>query len=68
MTFRIPSRTRYFQSPNFIEKSLTYHYNAEEVSWNTYQNELKAVGVLVKARNFLVFQGDVEAIASKTPE
>lgn len=46
----------------------SYHYNAEEVSWDTYQNELKSIGVLVKARNFLVFQGDVEAIASKKPE
>lgn len=28
---------------------------------------LKKLGVLVKARNFLIFQGDVESIASKTP-
>jgi structural maintenance of chromosome 1 len=29
---------------------------------------LKEIGILVKARNFLVFQGDVESIASKSPD
>ena len=28
---------------------------------------LQKIGVLVKARNFLVFQGDVESVASKSP-
>ena len=31
-----------------------------------YEETLKGIGVLVKARNFLVFQGDVESLASKS--
>lgn len=31
-------------------------------------SHLTIVGVLVKARNFLVFQGDVESVASKSPQ
>ncbi|RZC84900.1 hypothetical protein C5167_047678 [Papaver somniferum] len=34
----------------------------------TYNYKLKSLGILVKARNFLVFQGDVESIASKNPK
>lgn len=39
-----------------------------EVRWSQYEDELGRIGVLVKARNFLVFQGDVEMIASKSNE
>lgn len=39
-----------------------------KVTWETYEKRLREIGVLVKARNFLVFQGDVESIASKSPK
>ncbi|CAI5727320.1 unnamed protein product [Peronospora destructor] len=45
----------------------SYRMNGHDVSSESYQNQLKEIGVLVKARNFLVFQGDVESIASKSP-
>jgi len=32
-----------------------------------YNDRLKDFGILVKARNFLVFQGDIESVASKSP-
>jgi structural maintenance of chromosome 1 len=32
-----------------------------------YEEHLGQIGVLVKARNFLVFQGDVESLARKSP-
>ncbi|EPS63234.1 condensin complex components subunit, partial [Genlisea aurea] len=38
------------------------------VSWDEYNGKLKSIGILVKVRNFLVFQGDVESIASKNPK
>ncbi|GJN31482.1 hypothetical protein PR202_gb19887 [Eleusine coracana subsp. coracana] len=38
------------------------------VSWEEYDARLRSLGILVKARNFLVFQGDVESIASKNPK
>jgi structural maintenance of chromosome 1 len=46
----------------------SYRIDEEEVSAEAYQKQLKEIGILVKARNFLVFQGDVESIASKRPE
>ncbi|GLD96616.1 hypothetical protein PINS_up005299 [Pythium insidiosum] len=46
----------------------SYRIDESDVSFDDYQNKLKDIGILVKARNFLVFQGDVESIASKSPE
>ncbi|KAG6584759.1 putative structural maintenance of chromosomes protein [Phytophthora cinnamomi] len=45
----------------------SYRVDARDVSADAYQAQLKQIGVLVKARNFLVFQGDVESVASKSP-
>ncbi|KAL3531229.1 hypothetical protein ACH5RR_010551 [Cinchona calisaya] len=45
-----------------------YRVNGELVNWNDYDKRLRDFGILVKARNFLVFQGDVESIASKNPK
>lgn len=38
------------------------------VSLATYNQRLADIGVLVKSRNFLVFQNEVEGIASKSPK
>lgn len=45
-----------------------YWLDTKEVTREKYEGALKDIGVLVKARNFLVFQGDVESLASKTQE
>jgi structural maintenance of chromosome 1 len=45
----------------------SYHVNNVVVSHAEYEQALADIGVLVKARNFLVFQGDVEALARKSP-
>ena len=45
----------------------SYRLNGREVSWEVYDKQLREIGVLVRARNFLVFQGDVESIAAKNP-
>ncbi|KAI9914960.1 hypothetical protein PsorP6_007000 [Peronosclerospora sorghi] len=45
----------------------SYRIDGQDVTSESYQQQLKQVGILVKARNFLVFQGDVESIASKSP-
>lgn len=37
------------------------------MSFDTYNKRLLAIGLNIKARNFLVFQGDVESIAERTP-
>lgn len=44
-----------------------YRIDGKAVNWDDYNSKLRSLGILVKARNFLVFQGDVESIASKNP-
>ena len=43
-----------------------YYIDDELVDYNAYLEELDELGL--KSRNFLVFQGDVEAIASQSPK
>lgn len=45
-----------------------YLVNGKSMTFAKYEERLADIGVLVKARNFLVFQGDVESIARKTPK
>nr|XP_016495926.1 PREDICTED: structural maintenance of chromosomes protein 1 [Nicotiana tabacum] len=44
-----------------------YRIDGKIVNWDEYNAKLKSLDILVKARNFLVFQGDVESVASKNP-
>ena len=44
-----------------------YRLNDRAMKWEEYSAELEKLGVSVKAKNFLVFQGDVESIAQRTP-
>ncbi len=44
-----------------------YYIDNKKVTFVVYESLLQQIGVLVKARNFLVFQGDVETVASKSP-
>jgi structural maintenance of chromosome 1 len=44
-----------------------YRFNGTSVTYKEYEQHLADIGVLVKARNFLVFQGDVETLARKSP-
>lgn len=50
-----------------INGSSEYRVRGNVVSLEKYNTELAGIGVLVKARNFLVFQNEVESIASKSP-
>lgn len=43
-----------------------YRVNNKVISAGEYSNILKKENILIKARNFLVFQGDVEQIASQS--
>jgi structural maintenance of chromosome 1 len=40
-----------------------YKIDGKTVTFEEYAEKLKQFGILVKARNFLVFQGDIEAVA-----
>ena len=44
-----------------------YRLDQKVVTWDEYNAKLESLDLIVKARNFLVFQGDVESIAQKTP-
>lgn len=45
-----------------------YRINDRVVTAIQYNEALERENILIKARNFLVFQGDVEAIASQSPK
>jgi len=45
-----------------------YKIDNKTVTFEEYAEKLKQFGILVKARNFLVFQGDIEAVAQKSPK
>lgn len=53
-----------------IDASGTTHYEIDgsRLTAEQYNERLKSYGILVKARNFLVYQGDIEAVAQKTPK
>lgn len=48
--------------------SSVYRINRRQVSWDQYNKQLETYGILVKARNFLVFQGDIEHVAAMSPK
>ncbi|XP_044742262.1 structural maintenance of chromosomes protein 1A [Chrysoperla carnea] len=71
------SVTAVFELEDGTEKSFmrTVNYgssdhkiNNQNVSQQAYLNELEKLGINVKAKNFLVFQGAVESIAMKNPK
>lgn len=51
-----------------ISGASEYRVRGRVVPLETYNTELASIGVLVKARNFLVFQNEVEGIAAKSPK
>lgn len=48
--------------------SSEYKINKKVVNAKEYNDALSEHNILVKAKNFLVFQGDVEAVASQSPK
>ena len=50
-----------------VQGASEYRINDRIVTAQQYNETLEAESILIKARNFLVFQGDVEAIASQSP-
>ncbi|KAI8575705.1 hypothetical protein K450DRAFT_260414 [Umbelopsis ramanniana AG] len=45
-----------------------YKINDKVVLWTAYNAALEKENILIRARNFLVFQGDVEHVASQSPK
>nr|WJN25064.1 condensin complex subunit [Farysia itapuensis] len=55
----------HFQRTITTSGSSEYRYNGRLTQYAQYNARLEQFNILVKARNFLVFQGDVEAVASQ---
>lgn len=51
-----------------VSGSSEYKINGKAVNAKEYNDALVEHNILVKAKNFLVFQGDVEAVASQSPK
>lgn len=49
-------------------KKIYQFFFIQVVTSQVYLNELEQLGINVKAKNFLVFQGAVESIAMKNPK
>lgn len=45
--------------------STEYRYNGRITTYASYNTKLEQLNILVKTRNFLVFQGDVESVAEQ---
>ncbi|CAF3941920.1 unnamed protein product [Adineta steineri] len=45
-----------------------YRVDSRQLSATEYTEELENMGIIPKAKNFLIFQGQVESIAMKTPK
>ena len=45
----------------------TYHLNGRQVTYKEYSSFLESENILIKTKNFLVFQGDVEHMAAQSP-
>ncbi|KAK4053210.1 Structural maintenance of chromosomes protein 1 [Microbotryomycetes sp. JL221] len=57
-----------FQRSISTSGSSEYKLNGKTVQYKRYNEQLEQFNILVKARNFLVFQGDVEQVASQSPK
>ncbi|KAG8997801.1 Structural maintenance of chromosomes protein 1 [Tulasnella sp. JGI-2019a] len=57
-----------FQRTISVSGTSEYRINGKVVSYQMYNDTLEGHNILVKAKNFLVFQGDVEAVASQSPK
>ncbi|EJU02332.1 condensin complex subunit SMC1 [Dacryopinax primogenitus] len=55
-----------FQRNISLTGASEYRINNKVVTYHAYNSVLEQQQILVKARNFLVFQGDVEAVASQS--
>ncbi|XP_059610478.1 structural maintenance of chromosomes protein 1A [Phlebotomus argentipes] len=63
--FILPDRSKIDFQRSVVGSSSEYKLNGTSVNSGKYTNELEKLGINVKARNFLVFQGAVESIAMK---
>ena len=67
LIYRRPACTYLFTRRISTTGASEYKLNGKTVTYTAYNAALVSHNILVKAKNFLVFQGDVEAVASQSP-
>ncbi|KAG6438651.1 hypothetical protein O3G_MSEX000115, partial [Manduca sexta] len=67
-TFVLEDMTEKQFQRSVIGQSSEHKIDGHSVSVSNYLSELEKLGINVKAKNFLVFQGAVESIAMKNPK
>ncbi|GBP76560.1 Structural maintenance of chromosomes protein 1A [Eumeta japonica] len=67
-TFLLEDMTEKQFQRSVIGQSSEHKIDGQSVSVSQYLGELEKLGINVKAKNFLVFQGAVESIAMKNPK
>ncbi|CAH2095819.1 unnamed protein product [Euphydryas editha] len=67
-TFILEDMTEKQFQRSVIGQSSDHKIDGQSVSVSQYLSELEKLGINVKAKNFLVFQGAVESIAMKNPK
>ncbi|XP_035439690.1 structural maintenance of chromosomes protein 1A [Spodoptera frugiperda] len=67
-TFILEDMTEKQFQRSVIGQSSEHKIDGQSVSTSQYLSELEKLGINVKAKNFLVFQGAVESIAMKNPK
>ncbi|CAK1580677.1 unnamed protein product [Parnassius mnemosyne] len=67
-TFVLEDMTEKQFQRSVIGQSSDHKIDGQTVSVSNYLSELEKLGINVKAKNFLVFQGAVESIAMKNPK
>ena len=67
LVFVLHDETKRFQR-SIINNISEYRVNDRTCSSSEYNDELEKIGIISRAKNFLIFQGQVESIAMKTPK
>ncbi|XP_028174790.1 structural maintenance of chromosomes protein 1A-like [Ostrinia furnacalis] len=67
-TFVLEDMTEKQFMRSVVGQSSEHKIDGQSVSVSSYLGELEKLGINVKAKNFLVFQGAVESIAMKNPK
>ena len=68
MNVRAGSELIFRRAINRNGASTNYYFQNRRVKFETYSDRLSDLGLNLKAKNFLVFQGDVESIAERSPK
>lgn len=59
---------KFLFSRRIVRNASEFRINNDVKTWQEYNSRLQEENILTRAKNFLVFQGDVEAIAAQSPK